>query len=290
MIVRNAAATLPIALASIQQVADQLVVIDSGSTDDTRAIAQAHGAAVVLHPWQQDYALQRNQYLKMVTCDWVLVLDSDEFIDLEADQWLQKLRSGAHSAQTDHYWVPRRWLPPFSLTHYLTNPSHYPDWQLRLFRPTQQCRYEGAVHEQLRGLSTPGAHLSPFGLYHLDLYTTDRASRQAKVQRYAAMGTIQDGADYLYLPKLADLELTPFCWGTLAATVQRYLLRLPAPEPLPPEATVAIALVTTEVSALQSQIRHYRDRLRWMEGSKFWQLRRLWYWGRRSPSDGFSDA
>ncbi|NJK36276.1 MAG: glycosyltransferase family 2 protein [Oscillatoriales cyanobacterium SM2_2_1] len=287
-ITRNAALTLPIALTSVRSVADQIIVVDSGSTDNTVAIAQSFGAKVIGHPWQQNYALQRNQYLGAVACDWVLVLDSDEFLDRQAVSWLQNLKSRAFTPSTDHYWVPRRWVPPFCLTHYLTNSSHYPDWQLRLFRANSDCRYTGAVHEQLGGFATAGERLSPFGLYHLNLYITDETARREKVRCYGALGTAQDGAEYLYLPKLADLELTPLHWGILDSTVQPLLLSLPVPGSLPAGATVAIAPVLTDVAHLQSQIQHYRDRLHWMEGSKFWQLRRLWQWARRSQGDGFS--
>jgi len=65
-------------LASVQGVVSQIVLVDTGSTDRTRAIAEAAGALVVDHPWADDFAAARNAALPHATGDWILVLDADE--------------------------------------------------------------------------------------------------------------------------------------------------------------------------------------------------------------------
>lgn len=80
MIVKNEAATLPRCLQSVQGWVDEMVVLDTGSTDETIAIAQALGAKVQTFPWSNDFAAARNQALKFVEGDWVLVLDADEVL------------------------------------------------------------------------------------------------------------------------------------------------------------------------------------------------------------------
>lgn len=65
-------------LASVNGVVSQIVLVDTGSTDRTVAIARAAGAVVVDHPWADDFAAARNAALPHATGDWVLVLDADE--------------------------------------------------------------------------------------------------------------------------------------------------------------------------------------------------------------------
>jgi len=84
MIVRDEAAKIEDCLRSVQGFADELVVVDTGSNDDTVARAQALGARVEQIPWPGDFAPARNQALQWVSGDWVLVLDADERLRPEA--------------------------------------------------------------------------------------------------------------------------------------------------------------------------------------------------------------
>jgi tetratricopeptide (TPR) repeat protein len=83
MIVKNEAENLPRCLASVKDVADELIVLDTGSTDRTIAIAQSFGAQVQSFGWTNDFSAARNQALSYVTGDWVLVLDADEVLVTE---------------------------------------------------------------------------------------------------------------------------------------------------------------------------------------------------------------
>ena len=84
MIVRDEAAQIEACLRSVQGFADELVVVDTGSTDNTVALAQALGARVEQIEWPGDFAPARNQALQFVSGDWVLVLDADEQLRPEA--------------------------------------------------------------------------------------------------------------------------------------------------------------------------------------------------------------
>ena len=84
MIVRDEAAQIEACLRSVQGFADELVVVDTGSTDNTVALAQAMGARVEQIEWPGDFAPARNQALQFVSGDWVLVLDADEQLRPEA--------------------------------------------------------------------------------------------------------------------------------------------------------------------------------------------------------------
>ncbi|MBD3881533.1 tetratricopeptide repeat protein [Phormidium tenue FACHB-886] len=78
MIVKNEAENLPRCLNSVKAAADELIILDTGSTDATIAIAQSFGAQVYQSTWTNDFSVARNEALRYVTGDWVLVLDADE--------------------------------------------------------------------------------------------------------------------------------------------------------------------------------------------------------------------
>src|SRR5687767_8678861 len=78
MIVRNEAENLPQCLESVRSLVDEQIILDTGSTDDTVAIAQSLGATVAHFPWNGSFSDARNEALRHVTQDWVLVLDADE--------------------------------------------------------------------------------------------------------------------------------------------------------------------------------------------------------------------
>jgi len=84
MIVRDGADTLAACLASVRDFVDEMVVVDTGSEDDTVAIARAAGAVVHHLPWPGDFAAARNAALGWVRGEWVLVLDADERLRPEA--------------------------------------------------------------------------------------------------------------------------------------------------------------------------------------------------------------
>ena len=91
MIVRDEAARLEACLASVADFVDEMVVVDTGSRDDTVALARRLGATVLEMAWPGDFAPARNQALEHVRGDWVLVLDADERLRPEAREPLQRL-------------------------------------------------------------------------------------------------------------------------------------------------------------------------------------------------------
>lgn len=78
MIVKDEEAALPKCLNSAKDFVDEIVVLDTGSTDKTIQVAQGFGAKVYQYQWSNDFSVARNESLKYVTGDWVLVLDADE--------------------------------------------------------------------------------------------------------------------------------------------------------------------------------------------------------------------
>ena len=108
--------------------ANEIVVVDSGSTDRTCDIAREYGARVIHEPWR-GYTGQKNYALELCTKDWILSLDADEEVSPElADDIKQVL---ANSGPLDGYSIPRKNL---FLGRWMKHGGFYPDPKLRLFR------------------------------------------------------------------------------------------------------------------------------------------------------------
>jgi tetratricopeptide (TPR) repeat protein len=148
MIVRDEALFLPGCLASVRGVVDQLVVVDTGSTDDTAAIARDAGATVVRFDWVDDFAAARNAALPHVTGEFVLVLDADERLApgaaaairaaLARPGWMLGLLPLHDAARVD---VPAEEVLDGRAR--LGNPAYLP----RLLRRTPDLQWTGIVHE-----------------------------------------------------------------------------------------------------------------------------------------------
>ncbi|HUG13462.1 MAG TPA: glycosyltransferase [Thermomicrobiales bacterium] len=141
MIVKDEERMLPRALASVRGLADELVVVDTGSTDRTVEIAREHGARVFHFPWTGDWAEARNESLRHATKDWILVLDADQEIDAASHAEIRRLMQ---LGQPNGYMLRQ-------LNHLddESNPSLVEHLVLRLFPNRHGLRYEGIIHEQV---------------------------------------------------------------------------------------------------------------------------------------------
>jgi tetratricopeptide (TPR) repeat protein len=141
LIVRQEEATLARCLASLRGTADEIVVVDTGSTDGTVALARGAGARVVEIAWPDDFAKARNVSLAAATGDWILVVDADVELDAASAARLPALLDGATA---DGFQILVRNLAP---------PGEIAAWEdmpiVRLFRRREAHRYEGAIHEQV---------------------------------------------------------------------------------------------------------------------------------------------
>jgi glycosyltransferase involved in cell wall biosynthesis len=149
VITLNEAHDLPRLLNSVQGIADEIVVVDSGSTDATLEIARSAGARVLARPWT-NYAEQKNFAAAQASEDWILLLDADE--ELSGELRASILNWKAAPPQFPVYEMARlAWF----LGAWIRHSRWYPDWQRRLF-DRRHARFVGAIHESLHFQGTAG--------------------------------------------------------------------------------------------------------------------------------------
>lgn len=113
MIVRDEAESLGRAIASFEGVADEIVVVDTGSTDNTVAVAQSLGARIVHHVWQKDFSLARMAGFEAAKGDWAFALDADERLLPESRDEVRRI---VETGTAEAYVITRRDLMPSGST------------------------------------------------------------------------------------------------------------------------------------------------------------------------------
>ena len=202
MIVRDAAATLAACLESVRGIVDEIMVADTGSTDETIAIARQYHAQVIRVAWTDDFAAARNEALKAVKSDWVLVLDADERLDASAASQIRGLlgeeSTAAYQVTVRNYVLSlgdRIWdraaKPNDSKFPFARNyPAYVEQESVRLFRHLEEIYFIGRVHESVgsRILATHGklGH-APFCIHHFGL-VADAETRAHKNLFYRRLG------------------------------------------------------------------------------------------------------
>jgi len=177
LIVKNESANLRRCLESIAGVVDEVVVVDTGSTDDTVAIATALGARVIHHIWTNDFGVARNVGLEACRGTWILHLDADEALTPNS---ASELRASVASCDAEGLLVTlHHFAPPDALA------DHFESEEVRVFRNRPAHRFELNLHTQILpsiqragGLVAPSAlRIWHYGYLSAQAQGTDRLRR-----------------------------------------------------------------------------------------------------------------
>lgn len=178
LIVKDAEATLPRCLESVRDLVGEIIVVDTGSSDATPALAEALGAQVYHSPWVDDFAAARNEALRHATGRWVLSLDADEYLD---DANRARFRDLTANLGEDAAYVLTMRSP-------MPGGSFLDIQNVRLFRNHPQIRWQYRVHEQLGPAIARAGHpvrLTDVILQHAGYQ--DARTRLRKIERNARL-------------------------------------------------------------------------------------------------------
>ena len=236
MIVKNEEATLAHCLESVKPLADEMVIVDTGSTDKTIEIAKGFGAKVYHFDWCDDFSAARNESLKHCTGDWVLILDADEAID-PLDY--EKITNACINPFADAYnLVSRNYMPSSNSTSLdagtVVNTADYSEGKgfsffadnpcLRLARVFDGLSFSGRIHESIGpSILAKGKALERLDavIHHYGKLFSDRV--ESKIQYYfelARQDAEKKPTDEWALFNLTQQALVAGRWETALGAAQ----------------------------------------------------------------------
>lgn len=179
MIARNEEESIGRAIKSALAVVDEIVVVDTGSTDNTRLIVEGYGARVVDFPWSEDFSAARNAGLGAAYGDWILILDADEV--LQSVRPVEMGRLLADETAIAYYARIRNEVAGRATTVYD---------KVRIFRNHPEIRYRYPIHEQITPAiasvseRTGGRFLpSPLTIVHQGSVDREEKGKKSRNQR-----------------------------------------------------------------------------------------------------------
>lgn len=166
--------------------ADEILVVDSESTDNTRKISETRGAKVLIKKWQ-GFSKQKQFAVDNAAHDWIFSLDADERVSDELKTEILQLKNAAENQLADGYKIPR-------LSFYMNCPIRhcgwYPDWQLRFFNRRKGKWKNVLVHESIQMQKNARVEKLKSDILH---YSIENASHHHKIigTRYAPLAARQ---------------------------------------------------------------------------------------------------
>lgn len=130
-------------LLSVKDIADEIVIVDGGSTDKTREIAKSYGARVIKTNNPPIFHINKNKAIDRATCEWILQLDADERVSKELSNEIKAIIT--KGGEINGYWITRK---NYFLGRFLLWGGQYPDYTLRLYRNGMGRLPAKDVHEQ----------------------------------------------------------------------------------------------------------------------------------------------
>ena len=218
MIVKNEERFLPACLASLKPVVDEMIIVDTGSTDRTVDIATVFGARVLSFPWNGNFSDARNFSLTSAQGRWILVMDADEILSAQDHELLRQTVCGSNlykacwSVMTRNYTRlhPEGWVANNgSYSCEERAEGWHPSTKVRLFPNDPDLRFVGEVHEMIEQTVQKASYQvqeAPFVVHHYGGLADTTAGNRAKKEAYFELGK----------QKLAEHPEDPTVIGELA--------------------------------------------------------------------------
>jgi len=192
IITKNEAHNIAKCLSALQSVTDDMLVVDSFSTDKTKAIAEENGARVIQKEWE-GYAKAKNYANSKAYHDWILSVDADEVLSNELIKTIQKLRVASGTV----YALDR--INNFC-GQWIKHSGWYPDWKVRLFNRNEVYWVGAYVHEKLKYPSNYEVKKLSGKLYHYSYATLeDHKKRIETYSQLAAEDMLASGKEASFI-------------------------------------------------------------------------------------------
>ena len=193
--------------------ADEIIIVDAGSTDGTQEICQKRGALIIQHPWQ-GYAAQKNFAISKASHSWILSLDADECVSPELTKEILSVLSTDGPAKG--FRVPRKNI---FFGRWLRHGDLWPDYQVRLFRRDAGEFNEKSVHESVLVHGHVGVFSAPLEHRSYDEFV-DFIQRQVKYAELSAEDLFAGGIE----PGIGDFVIRPL-WRFFKSYILKMGLR-----------------------------------------------------------------
>lgn len=198
-ITKNEEKNIEKSLASIKAAADEIVVVDTGSRDKTKAIAASYGAKVYDYEWRDDFSAARNYAIELAAGDYILFMDADEYVAADS---CRNLRRVLERSQTHAALLMKRYDIDKDEKDILGEI-----FVLRAFKRQANLRYQGRIHEELRADGDVIEDLAVADPKELILYHTgykaavnkSKAERNLRILQQELIETDKPGRLYMYL-------------------------------------------------------------------------------------------
>lgn len=195
MIVRNEEACLENCLKSVADHVDEIIIVDTGSTDHTVEIAKSFNARIYHHPWQDNFSLHRNQSISYAKGRWIFIIDADEEYRASSHRSLREEVAGAD----------KRGIEALALR--VENRCNEGKEtvcldSIRIFRANGRIRYEGIVHNHLLGFKNHTASLGRIIHYGYDQgpeVAREKFERTVALLKKQIMENSNNALPHLYL-------------------------------------------------------------------------------------------
>jgi len=160
MITKNEEKCLTECLNSVKELVDEMIIVDTGSTDKTKEIAADFGARIFDFEWCDDFSAARNESLKHATGDWILVLDADEALAKKDCEKIKEIVGNASSDIVGFILIERGYTNNSTESGWTTSIGDcYEESKcasgyclnpiVRLFKNNQKIQYKGVIHETI---------------------------------------------------------------------------------------------------------------------------------------------
>jgi tetratricopeptide (TPR) repeat protein len=181
MIVKNEEQMLPCCLDSVQGLADEIIIVDTGSTDGTAEIARRYNARCYSYQWNDDFSAARNFSLQYASGKWILVLDADERLMPEQAEKIKRLLQKTDGIA---FYLNFRSRIRESATGAYAVSAHP-----RLFKNRLGIRFSGRIHEQIiESVQKAGGTIGPTDIFvEHEGYSPERMTDRKKIERNIAI-------------------------------------------------------------------------------------------------------